>query len=160
MSDSSVISDMIDCPQCGLPAQKDEYYVVGEERVVCDYCGYSHVVAEGKKEESLGYGSIHYVHVDENENGSNHKKEIIRLKTPLTLKARHDAIMKIYNEYDNNRSSLFVWDESFGKLECLHGSMPKTLDEQYRDSLEEQLYYQSLRHQLGNTTDTLNFDEI
>ena len=34
MSDVSVMSDMIDCPQCGLPCQKDTYYIEGEERVI------------------------------------------------------------------------------------------------------------------------------
>lgn len=158
MSDSSVMSDMIDCPQCGLPAQKDDYYVIGEERVVCDYCGYSHLKADGKTEVSKGYGSVHYVYVNENDSGSSHKTELIRFKTPLDLKARHDAIMKIYAECDPNRSSLFVWNDK--ELECLHGYKPKTLEEQYQDNMDEHDYYSRLANSGIATTDCMDFDEI
>ena len=159
MSDVSVMSDMIDCPQCGLTAQKDSYYVVGEERVVCNYCGYSHIIADGKKDASKGYGSIHYVHVDENENGSNQKEEIIRLKTPLDLKSRHDAIMEIYHKYDSNRSSVFVWNEQLEQLECLHGSKPKTLEEQYQDAINEFEYYKSLDSSLPKS-EYIDFKDV
>jgi rubredoxin len=143
------MSDMIDCPQCGLPAQKDDYYVVGEERVVCDYCGYSHIKADGDKEVSPGYGSVHYVHVNESDSSSKRETELIRFKTPLDLKARHDAIMKIYGECDPNRSSLFVWNENLNELECLHGSKPRTLDQQYQDAMEEHDYYNQIMANSG-----------
>ena len=57
---SGVITDMIDCPQCGLPAIKRDYYVIGEEKVVCDYCGYSHFKPLEGSSEHHGSGTIHY----------------------------------------------------------------------------------------------------
>ena len=54
---SGVITDMIDCPQCGLPAIKRDYYVIGEEKVVCDYCGYSHLKTLEGSSEHKGFGT-------------------------------------------------------------------------------------------------------
>lgn len=154
-ADMSVMSDMIDCPQCGLPAQKDDYYVVGEERVVCDYCGYTHIKTDEGTQSSMGYGSVHYVHVKENGSSTKHETELIRFKTPLDLKARHDAIIKIYNECEPNRSSLFVWNENLKELECLHGYKPRTLDQQYQNAIEE--HYNRMTSGI-TIDDTIDFD--
>ena len=134
--DVSVMSCFMDCPQCGLPAQKDEYYVVGEERVFCDYCGYTHVQVGEVKQSTKGYGSVHYVRVRETENGSNQETEIIRFNEALDLSARNEILQKIYNDCDHNRSSMFVWNDENG-LEALHGAKPKTLDEQYGEELQQ-----------------------
>lgn len=146
--DTSVMSDFIDCPQCGLPAQKDDYYVVGEERVVCDYCGYSHIKIGETKQASKGYGSVHYVRVKESDKGSNQETEIIRFNEPLDLSARNNALKKIYESCDLNRSSMFVWNDEDG-LEVLHGIKPKTLDECYeeeaRRNVDEDAYYRAIQ---------------
>ena len=136
MSDISVISGLMDCPQCGLPAQKDDYYVVGEERVFCDYCGYTHMKNGETTQASKGYGSVHYVRVIGTENGSNQETEIIRFNEPLDLSARNQVLQKIYEDCDQNRSSMFVWSDENG-LEALHGAKPKTLDEQYGEELQQ-----------------------
>ena len=156
--DMSVMSDMIDCPQCGLPAQRDDYYVVGEERVVCDFCGYTHIKTDDGTQASMGYGSVHYVHV--NANNTKHETELIRFKAPLNLKARHDVVMKIYDECDINRSSLFVWNENLKELECLHGHKPRTLYQQYQDAIDEEDYYNHIMAKVPGTTDTVDFDEV
>lgn len=132
MTDVSVISNFIDCPQCGMPAQKDDYYVVGEERVMCDYCGYTHVKIGETKQSSKGYGSVHYVRVNGTEKGSNQATEIIRFNEPLDLSARNEVLQKIYEDCDQHRSSMFVWSDENG-LEALHGAKPKTLDEEYQE---------------------------
>lgn len=136
MTDVSVISGFIDCPQCGLPAQKDDYYVVGEERVVCDYCGYTHTKNGETMQSSKGYGSVHYVRVNGTENGSSQETEIIRFNEPLDLSARNQVLQKIYEDCDQNRSSMFVWSDEHG-LEALHGAKPKTLDEQCGEDLQQ-----------------------
>lgn len=141
----SIISDFIDCPQCGLPSQKDNYHVTGEEMVVCNWCGYSHTktVEMGTKIKH-GYGSIHYVPKSENENGSN-EITIVRLDKPLSLLERHQIIMDIEANYDKLKSGLFIWDETKYCLECLIGSRPKTIDEEYQERLAEIRYEQMIK---------------
>ncbi len=134
MADVSVISDFIDCPQCGMPAQKDDYYVVGEERVTCDYCGYTHVQIGETKQSSKGYGSVHYVRVSGTENGSTQETEIVRFNEPLDLSARNQVLQRIYEDCDQHRSSVFVWSDENG-LEALHGATPKTLEEQSHEPI-------------------------
>lgn len=133
---SGVISDIIDCPQCGMSAQKDSYYVIGEERVVCDYCGYTHTIIGDTKSSHKGYGSVHYVRVNGTEKGSNQTTEIIRFNEPLDLSARNEALQGIYDGCDVNRSCMYVWSDETG-LEVLHGILPKTFIEQYGDEGRE-----------------------
>lgn len=154
---SSIITDMIDCPQCGLPAQKDEYYVVGEERVVCNWCGYSHLKTVKGMETSKGYGSIHYV--PKNDNGSNQSEQIVRLKIASDIVLRHKTVMDIQSNYDTDKSSFYVWNEDEGKLECLVGKRPKTIEEVYQEQREEADYYRSIEHtrMSGNDTDYTEF---
>lgn len=150
---SSVITDILDCPQCGLPAHKDEYYVVGEERVTCNWCGYSHLKTVEGMSASKGYGSIHYV--PKGENGSN-QEHIVRLKTPSDIVHRHNIVMDIQQNYDIEKSSLLVWNEEQKTLECLVGNKPKTIDEVYQEQRNEAEYYrQSHREHLDD--DYVNF---
>lgn len=135
MANPSVISGFIDCPQCGFPAQKDEYYVVEEERVLCDYCGYTHTKIRDNIATSKGYGSVHYVRMNETENGSKQETEIIRFNTSLDLSARNEVLQKIYDDCDQHRSSMFIWTDEHG-LEALHGATPKTLSEQYEEEIQ------------------------
>lgn len=135
MSMSSIITDTIDCPQCGLPAQKNEYYVVGEEQVVCDWCGYNHVKTINGTKSNKGYGSIHY------KNGSNQAEQIIRLNVPADIVRRHKIIMDIQQNQDMDKSSFYVWNDERGCLECLIGVMPKTLDEVYQEERNKADYY-------------------
>lgn len=135
---SSVITDMIDCPQCGLPSQKDEYYVVGEERVTCNWCGYTHVKSIVGTESSKGYGSIHYV---PKENGSNESENIVRLKLPLDIIHRHKVVLEIKENFDINKSGFYVWNDEEKCLECLIGNKPRTIDETYQQQKEEADYY-------------------
>lgn len=144
---SSVITDIIDCPQCGLPAQKDEYFATGEERVCCDWCGYSHIKSiDGTIEPSKGYGSIHYVSVNETKNGSNQKEKIVRCKVPLDIIQRNNSVIEILSKYDKNRSGIYVWNDDKEELECLIGTKPKTLEERYRDVMQEEQYYRKIAY--------------
>lgn len=145
---SSIITDIIDCPQCGLPVQKDDYYVVGEERVICNWSGYNHLKTIEGTESSKGYGSIHYV--PKIENGSNQLENIVRLKTPTDIIHRHKVIMDIQENYDVNKSSFFVWDEEQKILECLIGDKPKTLEEVYQKQKEEADYYRQIEFSRKN----------
>lgn len=138
---SSVITDIINCPQCGLPSQKDEYYVIGEERVVCNWCGYSHLKTIEGSSYSKGYGTIHFI--PKGENGSNSEK-IIRLKSKPDIIHRHKTIMDIQENYDMDKSSFYVWNDEIAKLECLLGCEPKTLEERLEEEREEADYYRSL----------------
>lgn len=139
----SVITETVDCPQCGLPAQKDEYYVIGEERVICNWCGYNHLKTTEGTESHKGYGSIRYI--TKEENGSNESSEkIIRLKSPLDIVHRHEVIMDIQENFDNDKSSFFVWSEEDKKLECLIGNRPKTLEEVYQEQRQEADYYRQI----------------
>lgn len=140
---SSIITDMIDCPQCGLPAQKDDYYVIGEERVICNWCGYSHLKTISGTESSKGYGSIHYVPKN-TENGSNQSEQIVRLKTPSDILHRHKTVMDIQDNYDIDKSSFYVWDEEKQSLECLIGNKPKTIEEVYQEQKDEAEYYRQI----------------
>lgn len=139
---SSVIAEIIDCPQCGLPSQKDDYYVVGEERVVCNWCGYTHLKTTSGTESSKGYGSIHYV--PKNENGSNQTEKIVRLKVPSDIIHRHQVIMDIQKNYDIDSSSFYVWNEEDNALECLIGEKPKTIDETYQEEKDKAEYYRQI----------------
>lgn len=137
---SGVITDVIDCPQCGLPAFKNNYYVVGEEKVICDYCGYSHLKTLEGSSEQKGYGTIHY------KKGSNDTQEekIIRLRKPLDIIQRNNIFMDIQHNWDINQSSMFFWDENTKSLECTLGEKPKTLDEIYEEQRQEADYYRSI----------------
>lgn len=141
----SVITDIIDCPQCGLPSQKDDYYVIGEEKVVCNWCGYNHLKTIQGTESNKGYGSIHYVPKNEETNGSNQSENIIRLKSPSDIAHRHKVIMDIQENYDIDRSSFYVWDDERNTLECLIGNKPKTIDEVYQEQREEADYYRQMQ---------------
>ncbi len=143
---SSIITDMVDCPQCGLPAQKDEYYVIGEERVTCNWCGYNHLKTIEGTESSKGYGSIHYVPKDENTNGSNQTESIVRLKVPMDLVQRHQTIMGIQKGYDVDKSSFYIWNEGTRSLDCLLGKKPQTIDEAYQEQKGMAEYYQQIAH--------------
>lgn len=146
---TGIITELIDCPQCGLPAQKDEYYVVGEERVTCNLCGYSHIKGINGTESSKGYGSIHYISKNEIENGSNQIEKIIRLKIPMDIIDRHKTIMNINENYDTTQSSFYIWNEEKKSLECLVGVLPRTIDEEYEEKAKEAEYYRSLQHERG-----------
>lgn len=132
---SGIITDMIDCPQCGLPAQQDEYYVIGEERVVCNWCGYNHLKTIEGTSIHKGYGSVHYV--PKEENGSN---QIVKFDTPVDIIDRHNLVMNIHD-----KSNVFVWNEEAKRLECLIGEMPKTLEEEYQEQRIEAEYYRQVQ---------------
>lgn len=149
---TGVITDVIDCPQCGLPCQKDTYYIEGEERVVCSWCGYHHIKSHTGTKSSKGYGSIHYV--SQNTNGSNQEEQVIPLKAPLSLSEKNDVIYKILHEYDKDKSGLYVWNEAYQKLECAIGFQPITLEEhfnkQYEEAIMEQEYDNFIRSEYPN----------
>ena len=150
---SGIITEMLDCPQCGLPAQKDEFYVIGEERVTCNWCGYNHLKTIQGTESKRGYGSIHYVPKDEDTNGSNQSERIVRIKAPYGIVRRHQVIMDIQEHYDTDKSSFYVWNEAEQKLECLIGNKPKTIDEVYQEQREEADYYRSIEHSRHTSND-------
>ena len=149
---TSIIIDTIDCPQCGLPAQKNEYYVVGEEQVVCDWCGYNHVKTINGTKSNKGYGSIHY------KNGSNQDEQVIRLNVPVDIVRRHKIIMDIQQNQDMDKSSFYVWNEERGCLECLIGVMPKTLDEVYQEERNKADYYRQSKFNItSNSKERIEF---
>ena len=133
---TGIITDIIDCPQCRLPAQKDEYYVVGEERVVCNWCGYNHLKTVNGTESNKGFGSIHYAP----KNGSN--KTVIRLNVPMTVTQRHKTIMDIQENYDFLHSGFYVWNDN--TLESLIGNKPQTIEEEYEERRKEAEYYREI----------------
>ena len=137
---SGVITDVIDCPQCGLPAFKNNYYVVGEEKVICDYCGYSHLKTLEGSSEQKGYGTIHY----KKASNDTQEEKIIRLRKPLDIIQRNNIFMDIQHNWDINQSSMFFWDENTKSLECTVGKKPKTLDEIYEEQRQEADYYRSI----------------
>ena len=149
---TGVISDVIDCPQCGLPCQKDTYYIEGEERVICNWCGYHHIKSHTGTKSSKGYGSIHYV--SNSSNGSNPDEQIIPLKAPLSLSEKNDVIYKILHEYNKDKSGLYVWNETHQNLECAIGYRPLTLEEhyekQYEQAVMEQEYNSFVRNEYPN----------
>lgn len=153
---TSIVTDIIDCPQCGLPAQKNEYYVIGEEQVVCNWCGYSHIKTIEGTEFSKGYGSIHYI--PKEEKGSNQSENIVRFKSPIDIVRRHKIIMDIQKNYDSDKSSLFVWNEQQEVLECLIGNKPKTLDEIYQEQREKAEYYRQI--EFSSSRNNTEFEEF
>lgn len=138
--DNSIITEIIDCPQCGYPAQRDDYYVVDEEILTCQYCGYSHYKTPSTFDPSKGFGSIHYI------TKAGITKSIIPLKLPLSLMDRHRIILNIEDLY-SKQSSFFVWNEEDSKLDCIVGKFPKTLAEQYEEEFMKG-YYESVNSQL------------
>ena len=127
---TSVISEAVNCPQCGLPAQLDNYYVVEEERVICDWCGYTLTKSYNETKASKGYGSIHCI-----KNETKVSEEVIRLKLPLSLEERQRIITEM--EATKTESSFFVWSDVTKQLDCLIGTMPETLNERYeKESLQ------------------------
>lgn len=122
-----VIDDIVNCPQCGMPATKHNYHVTGEESVACDYCGYTHDKTLTGKSSSKGYGCIHYAGKDENGNDTDN---IIRLRSRLSLLERQKIINDLRNNY-GSKSAFFIWNENRNELECIIGTKPMTLDEWY-----------------------------
>lgn len=128
-----IITDIIDCPQCGLPAQKDNYHIVGEERTVCNWCGYSHTKTINGSITVKGHGSIHYHKDKDNE------EKIVRLINPLSLVEQSNVVIDIHKNYDD-KSCFYVWNEQLNKLDCICGTLPMTLDQQYEYHLSELEY--------------------
>lgn len=141
---SSIITDFLDCPQCGLPAIKEDFYVIGEERVICNWCGYNHLKTTSGTKSSKGHGTIHYVPKSEDTNGSNQSERIVRLKTPLSIVDRHKIIMDIQENYDVDTSSFYVWNDTAREIECLIGNKPKTMEEEYQEQRQEADYYRQV----------------
>lgn len=152
---SSVITDIIDCPQCGLPCQKDEYHIIGEEKVVCNWCGYSHLKTIKGTKWNKGYGSVHYV--SKNSDGSNQTEQIIRFTTPTDIIHRHKIIMDIQENYDIDKSSFYVWNEESRSVECLIGDMPKTLEEEYQEQRNKAEYYRQIGFGSNLSSDCKDF---
>lgn len=153
---SSVITDYIDCPQCGYPAQKDEYYVVGEEKVICNHCGYSHVKSNDSETPHIyrGCGTIHYVSKDGKQD------KLVRLRVPLSVVDRHKIYMDIQENYDTEKSSFYAWDDAKKSLDFLVGKKPQTLEEQYQEQSAEAEYYRQLAFNAPTQTDEyIGFDE-
>lgn len=128
-----IIKDIIECPQCGMPAIKSDYHVTNEELVACDYCGYNHAKTLKGTKSYRGYGCIHYVKDD--------VETIVRLKEPLSLIGRDKIFSEISEKYDIKKSSFFVWDEETQKLDCIIGKKPLTLEEEYERQRIEAEYY-------------------
>ena len=156
---TGVISDVIDCPQCGLPCQKDIYYIEGEERVICNWCGYHNIKSYTGTKHSKGYGSIHYV-----SNGSNKQEQIIPLKAPLSLSEKNDVIYKILHECDKDKSGLYIWNDTHQNLECAIGYRPITLDEyyenQYQEAIIEQGYDSIIKNAYPNYDSSDEFEDF
>lgn len=152
---SSIITDIIDCPQCGLPAQKDDYYVIGEEQVICNWCGYNHLKTIEGDEFKKGYGTIHYF--PKEENGSNQSEDIVKLNTSIEIITRHNVIMDIQENYDSDKSSFYVWNEEEKRLECLVGKMPKTLEEVYQEERAKADYYRRMEFGSNHKSDYEEF---
>jgi len=146
---SSVIIDVLDCPQCGLPATKDHYYVVEEERVTCQWCGYNHLKTIEGTIVHKGYGSIHYI--SKNANGSNQQSEkIVRLNSPLSMIQRHNTIVDIEQNYDVEQSSVYVWNDETNSIDCLLGKKPQTLEEAYQEQKQVAEYYRQIAYESSN----------
>lgn len=150
---TGIISDVCACPQCGLPAQLDEYYIIGEERIVCEWCGYTHTKSHQGTEASKGYGSIHYMSTKEEE-----VEITIPLKYPMLLTERHQIIMLIENCYDKDKSFFCVWDDEANQLDFLIGKKPQTTNEYYEQkALEVQRQWlMEDKFSLSNYSDNLN----
>ena len=146
---TGVISDVIDCPQCGLPCHKNIYYIEGEERVICNWCGYHNIKSYTGTKHSKGYGSIHYV--SKNTNGSNQEEQIIPLKAPLSLSEKNDVIYKILHECDKDKSGLYIWNDTRQSLECVIGYKPITLEEHYEKQYEQVVMEQEYDNFIRNT---------
>lgn len=144
---ASVISDNIDCPQCGYPAQKDEYFITSEERITCNWCGYSHLKTLDDISTTKGYGTIHYY---KNNNGSNTLEKIVRLNTLSNVINNHNIILDIQTNYDIHNSKFFVWNDITNKLDCLVGRKPKTIDESYDEIRNELEYYNQINSYSNN----------
>lgn len=140
---SGVITDVIDCPQCGLPAIKSDYYVIGEEKIVCDYCGYSHLKTLEGSSEQKGYGTIHYKKGSNDTHGTQEEK-IVHLRQPINIIQRNNIFMDIQHNWDVEQSSMFFWNDDTKSLECTLGKKPMTLDEIYEEQSKEAEYYSSI----------------
>lgn len=119
-----VITDTIDCPQCGFPCAHDTYHITGETKDACPYCGYIHIIDLDRDVSSQGYGCIHYHFKDG-------RDEIIPLKDPLSQEGVNRVLERIQNECDSEKSSFYLWDST--GLQCIHGTMPKTLNDVYEE---------------------------
>lgn len=132
-----VIPEMTACPQCGMPAVRNNYHVSGEEEITCNYCGFQRQKTLSGKMAQKGYGCIHYVKKDE-KNGS--VETIIRLNTPLSLLGRHEIIMDIEKNYDKDNSSFYVWSEERG-IEAIIGAKPMTVEQYAEEQRKEAEYH-------------------
>ena len=132
-----VITDIIDCPQCGYPAIKKDYHVTGEESVKCEWCGYSHLKTIKENHYRKGYGSVHST--PKIINGSNQKINIILFNSETMQDEKNNYIS------NDNYCNVFVWNEEKNILECLKGKLPETLEEIYEQQRQEGEYYQLMR---------------
>ena len=148
------INKACDCPQCGLLAEIQEFYVTGEEKVDCPFCGYErHKTIEGTKTRK-GYGAIHYNYIDENE-----QTTIIKLESYPDVIYRHKVIMELQENpaYDIDQCCFYVWNDEDKKLECLLGELPKSLSEIYEEQRQEAEFYKSQRVVPSSSDDVIPF---
>lgn len=116
--------DAIDCPQCGFPCVHQVCYATDEVIDTCNFCGYTHTEELEGSSSSKGYGCIYYHFKDG-------KEETVYLKSPLSQEGINRVITRIKEECDS-QSAFYLWDETKG-LQCICGTMPKTLTDVYED---------------------------
>lgn len=144
MSDSthSIIHDEVDCPQCGLPADEMKYFIEGQVKTVCPWCGYQKLISGDGSSSKKGFGSVHYQRKD----GT---YTIRTFAEPLPVGEKTVIIKDIEeNEsYNSPGCKLFEWNTEKKCLMPIIGSVPNTLDERYQEFAMEQMYYDSIRYE-------------
>lgn len=112
-------NNLINCPQCGYPAEKVKFIIGGEETTSCPWCGYYSIANKEGTREMHGYGTMHFF-------GSNN-----------SIRLNKNSVLNIKDTDTESVQSIYVWNPSEKRLDTFKGTKPQTLDEMVDESIAE-----------------------
>jgi sarcosine oxidase delta subunit len=109
-------NNLIDCPQCGYPAERVKFIIGGEITVNCPYCGYYSSSGTKGTKEFIGRGTVH--------------------NPGMSRRIEENEI--IDDDLIGNYVAVYTWDKEKKKLITRKGDVPKTLDQLCEEAIAQQ----------------------
>ena len=134
-------NNLIDCPQCGFPAERTKFIIGGEIITNCPFCGYYSSTSSEGRTEFVGCGVVHY-------NGNSRRVDKEETRESLTA---------FINKVSATTKYLDVYYWNGEKLETLYGENPRTLDELCEEAIAKAEWDNLCRMGLQEDVDCLPF---
>lgn len=151
--------ERMDCPQCGCPSFFTRDLATDETHIKCEYCGYKEDFNEdGSHIVEKGYGSAHFIRMDGVGDTLRKNEEIILFKEPPSMDFLSDLFKTIREKYNEETSSVFVWNDKENRLEARQGSLPRTIEEEFMDKVNESDYMKQVQENAPDDGDFILYD--